>query len=225
MLFPLPTALTGALTYLRMLLSSKDPAHRLSRCQKPTWPQGLDYSIAPRWRTLMGPNWGSLLDKPSPMVVDKATKQLSIERSLAHRVAAHANANGIWRTRVVLNFPAKGKSGASCRQEGSRRGRVVTVEPLRGSDAPIQQILARSQPRRIRHGCRYPWVEQFMVQWAPEHCTFGESLEKYNLGFEIVSIASLENTVPTQDLLPFVADKRPTREHRRAHRRPPLTTS
>ena len=27
MLFPLPEALTGALAYLRMLLSSKDPAH------------------------------------------------------------------------------------------------------------------------------------------------------------------------------------------------------
>ena len=54
--FPLPEALRGALTYLRMLLSSKDPSHWLSLCQKPTWPQGLDYSIAPRWRN--GPKLG-----------------------------------------------------------------------------------------------------------------------------------------------------------------------
>ena len=32
MLFPLPEALTGALTYLRIILSSKDPAHLLSLC-------------------------------------------------------------------------------------------------------------------------------------------------------------------------------------------------
>jgi hypothetical protein len=50
-----------------------------------------------------------------------------------------------------------------------------------------------------------------MVQWGLEHCTFGEALEQYNLGLDIVSIASLEDTVPTHDLLTFVAAKRPTR--------------
>ncbi len=67
-------------------------------------------------------------------------------------------------------------------------------------------------------------MEEFLVQWGPEHCTFGEALEQYKMGFDIVSITSLEVTVPTQDLLTFVATKRPTRAQRRAHQRPPLTT-
>ena len=55
----------------------------------------------------MSPNRGSLIDKPFSLVVDRAAKQLSIERVLAHRAAALANANGTQRTRVVLNFPTK----------------------------------------------------------------------------------------------------------------------
>ena len=35
----------------------------------------------------------------------------------------------------------------------------------------------------------------------------------------------LESTVPSQDLLPFVAIKRPTKELRRSLRRPPLSTN
>jgi hypothetical protein len=69
------------------------------------------------------------------------------------------------------------------------------------------------------------WWKNFLVQWGPEHCSFGEALEHYKLGFDIVSITSLENSVPTQDLLPFVAAKRPTKEQRRAYRRPPLNTT
>ncbi len=53
--FPLPEALTRALDYLRILLSSKDPTHWLLLHQKLTEPHALEYSIAPRWRTLMGP--------------------------------------------------------------------------------------------------------------------------------------------------------------------------
>jgi hypothetical protein len=59
--FPLPEALTRALDYLKALLSSKNPTHWLSLCHKLTEPQGLDYSIAPRSRTIMGQDWGSLL--------------------------------------------------------------------------------------------------------------------------------------------------------------------
>ena len=58
----------------------------------------------------MGSEWGSLIDKPSPLAFDRATKQLSIERSLSHWADAHSNANSTHRTHVVLNFPAKGKS-------------------------------------------------------------------------------------------------------------------
>ena len=88
------------------------------------------------------------------------------------------------------------------------------MEPLRGSDAPgdkasIQRILARSEPRRIRHGRHKTWVEEYLVQWGPEHCTFGEALEQYYLGFDIESITSLDDSIRSQDLLPFVAKNDP----------------
>jgi len=84
----------------------------------------------------MGLDWGSLSYKPSPMVVERATKQLSIERSLALRAVAHTLDNDTQRTRVVLNFLAKEKSGVSRQQAGSKHGQVTTIEPLRGSDTP-----------------------------------------------------------------------------------------
>ncbi len=78
--FPLLEALTQALKYLRVLLSSIDTAHWLSLCKMLTRPRGLDYSIAPRWRTMIYPDWGSLPDRTSPFAVDRSTEQLSAER-------------------------------------------------------------------------------------------------------------------------------------------------
>jgi hypothetical protein len=214
--FPLPKALPQALKYLRTLLSSTvtDPDHWLSLCHKLTWPQGLEYSIAPRWRTMMDPDWGSLPDRPSPLAVDRATKQLSIERALEKRAVTRADANTIHSARIVLNFP-RGKFGAPRRRASYKRGQATTIEPLRGSDAPgyiasIQQVLARSKPSRARHGRRSTWVEEFLVQWGPEHYTFEEALEQYYLGFDIDSITSLKSTFSSRDLLSFVATKRPT---------------
>ena len=177
---PLREMLGRALAYLRVLLFSKDPTHWLTLCQKLTDPERPDYSIAHRWRSVMGQDWDSLPDRPSPLVVDMATKQLSIESSLERRATSHAIAHGTHRTRLFVNFPAKGKAKAPRRQTSSKRGRPTTIEPLRSSDAPgykasIQQIMARSEPRRIRHGRRSTWVEEFLVRWAPEHCTFGEA--------------------------------------------------
>lgn len=56
------------------------------------------------------------------------------------------------------------------------------MEPLSGSDAlgataAIYHILARSEPKRIKHGSKYTWVEEFLVRWKPETRTFGEILE------------------------------------------------
>ena len=45
------------------------------------------------------------------------------------------------------------------------------------------------------------------------------------MGFDIESISSLEDSTLTQDLLPFVSNKRPTRAQRRSLRRPPLSTN
>ena len=126
--FLLQEALTQALKYLKVLLSSKDPAHWLSLCQKLTWPQGLDYSIAPRWRTMMDPDRGSLPDRPSPLALDRATKQLSIERSLAQRAVIRADANTT-HSAIVLNFPTRGKSGAPRRRATYKRGRPRPSNP------------------------------------------------------------------------------------------------
>jgi hypothetical protein len=228
--FPLPEALTRALDYLRILLSTRDHTQLLSLCKKLTEPNRPDYSIAPRWRNLMGQNWDSLLDKPSPIALDNATKQLSIESYLSKRAAVLTAANGTNRTRIRLHFPIKKKTKTPRGQTGAKRVQSITIEPLRGSDAPgdkasIQQIFARSELRRVRHNHRSTCVEEFLVQWGQEHCTFGEALEQYNLGFDIVSITSLDDTVPTQSLLPFVAAKRPTSAQWRELRRPPLTTT
>jgi len=55
----------------------------------------------------------------------------------------------------------------------------------------------------------YPWEPKFLPeQWV---YTDGADITGY-IGFDIVSITSLESTVPSQDLLPFVATKRPTRD-------------
>ena len=106
----------------------------------------------------------------------------------------------------MLNIPTRKKKGASHWRDSDKRRRPTTVEPLRGSDAPgdkasIQRILARSEPRRFHHGRHKTWVEEYLVQWGPEHCTFGEALEQYYLGFDIESISSLDDSTLSQDLL------------------------
>ena len=133
--------------------------HWLLLRQTLTEPHVLEYSIAPRWRNLMGQDWSSLPDRPSPLAVDNASKQLSIESSLSKRATALAEVNSTHRTRILLNFPAKGKTRTLRGQAGGKRIRSTTIEPLRGSDAPgdkasIQQILARSEPRRVEHNRR-----------------------------------------------------------------------
>ncbi len=109
-------------------------------------------------------------------------------------------------------------------RSGHKRKIHTTVEPLRGSDAPwdtaaIHHILARSEPRRIKHGRRSTWIEEFLVRWEPETCTFEEALEQYRIGFHISSIISLEENVPSQSLAHLVSTKRLARVQRRALRR------
>ena len=86
--FSILEELTRALAYLRVLLSSKDHTHCLSLCQQLSESQGPDYTIVSRWRSMIGQDMGSLLVRLSPLVIDNAAKQLSIERSLSQRAAA-----------------------------------------------------------------------------------------------------------------------------------------
>ena len=55
-------------------------------------------------------------------------------------------------------------------------------------------------------------------------CTIGNALELYQLGFDITSISSRDDEIRLQALQPFITAKHLTREQRRAHKRPPLTT-
>jgi len=154
-----------------------------------------------------------------PLVVDNVSKQLSIRRALLRATRAHPQGGPARPTRATLHIRPS--------RSGHKRKTHPTVEPLWGSDAPgdkaaIHHILARSKPVRIKHGHRSTWVDEFLIRWEPEK--FGEALENYRLGFDVVSITSKDAQVPSNSLQPFVVAKHFDRAHWRALHRPPLTT-
>ena len=131
---------------------------------------------------------------------------------------------------LVLHFPSKGKARTTHKRAGLKRKTYNTDEYLRSNDAQRDEVaihfmLVRFNPIRIRHGRRSTWVDKFLVRWEPETCIFGEALERYRLGRDITYIASLEDEAPSYILQPFISAKSPSREHRRAFRRPPLATT
>ena len=77
----------------------------------------------------------------------------------------------------------------------------------------IQLILA---PLSRQSAALYPRKHYFPRHSPPRGTTQsrGRPCTYYFLGFDTVSITNLESTVPSQDLLPIVAIKRPTREQR-----------
>jgi hypothetical protein len=79
---------------------------------------------------MLGPDWGFILDISSPLAVDRATKQLSIETTLSQLAVTRADASATRRARIVMSFPTKGKSGAPRRRATCKRSRATTVEPL-----------------------------------------------------------------------------------------------
>ncbi len=107
MQFPLPAALTHALQYLRIFLSSTDHAQWSSMRHKLALPQRLAYSVAPRWRSILNPDGDSLLERPSPLALERATKQLSIESALSNWTATRASTREAHHTRIMLNIPTK----------------------------------------------------------------------------------------------------------------------
>jgi len=102
----------------------------------------------------------------------------------------------------------RGKHRASKRGPANKRKAPQTIALIRGSDAPggnasIHRVLARSEPRRVRHNRRSTYVDEFMVQWGPEKYTLAEALEPYSMGLNIVSTASLDDKIPSTHLQPF----------------------
>jgi hypothetical protein len=121
MQFPLPEVLTNALQYLRILLSSTDQAQWTSLRRKLALSHRPTYSIAPRWRSILNPDWESLPDRPSPMALDRATKQLSIESALSKWATTRASTREAHHNRIMLNIPTKNKTGTSHRRNSDKR--------------------------------------------------------------------------------------------------------
>jgi len=79
--FLLPEALTRALDYFRILLSSKDHAYWLSLCQKLTEPHGPEYSIASPMENLDGPRLGLYLGQTIPSC-DRQRNQTTLNKEV-----------------------------------------------------------------------------------------------------------------------------------------------
>ena len=144
--------------------------------------------------------------------MDAASKQFPIQRAILRATRSHPQEGPARPAKITLNTPLS-------RPEHKRKIHII-VEPLRGSDAPgdtatIHRIFARSEPRCINHGRGSTWIEESLVRWEPKTCTFGDALDQYRLGFDIVSITSLEENIPSHSLQPFVSAKRLDRVQRR----------
>ena len=132
-----------------------------------------------------------------------ASRQPTITEALGNIPSLTAQSTDKEGTRIVLHFKPRRKKGSQ-RNPASKRKPTPIIEPLRGSDAPdenasILSVLARAEPRKVKHNRRFTYVEEFLVQWGPKICTLDEAQEQYMMGFTIVSIASLDDGVPTQD--------------------------
>ncbi len=156
-----------------------------------------------------------------------ASRQPTITEALNKIPPPNAQPTDWESTRIVLHFKRRKKG--SKRNPASKPKPTPLIEPFRGSDAPggnasILSILARAEPRKVKHNRRFAYVEEFLVQWGPESRTLDEAQEQYTMGFNIVSITSLDDGVPTQDLQPFVSVKRLTTQQRRKYNQPPTAT-
>jgi hypothetical protein len=131
---------------------------------------------------------GILPNKPSPLVVNGASKQLSIQRALLRTSRSNARGGPTRAAKITLHIPY--------RRSGHKRNTHTTVEPLRGSDASVDNAIiyhvsACSAPIRIKHGRRTTRVEEFLVRQEPETCTFSDAICQYRLGFDITLITTI----------------------------------
>ena len=183
-------------------MASKDPAHweKMKRTIKttPLW----DLPIAQRWRHILEEDWTTIPDTPSPLTLDRATRQHSIKSAISIPPRDTTETNAVQTTKLILHFPSPRRRRSDKRKADLKRKALTTREPLRGSDANgenagISLILERCTPRRITHNKNSTYVEEFLVQWDPEYCTLHEAQIQQAQGFVITSITSLEEGVPT----------------------------
>ena len=137
--------------------------------------EAIDPSVAPRWRNIFTPAWVTLRDRPTPQAVSLASSQPTISEAFSHILPPTSQPPEREGTRIFLHFKPRKTKGAK-RSQASKRKPPPTIEPLRGSDAPggnasIISVLARTDPRKVKHNRRFTYVEDFLVQRGPEECT------------------------------------------------------
>ncbi len=125
-----------------------------------------------------------------------ASRQPTITEALNNMPSPTAQPTDGEGIRIALHFKPRRKKGSK-RNPASKRKPTPTIAPLRGSDArggnaSILNIVPRAEPRKVKYNRRFTYVEEFLVQWGPEICTLNEAQEQYTMGFNIVSIASLD---------------------------------
>jgi hypothetical protein len=167
MVLPLPQKLTHAIKYLRTLLSSKNPEDWRLRKRKISGSEATNLPIAQRWRDIFVSEWRDLPDKPSPLEVSISSRQPNITDALRNIPPPTSQPTYAGDTRIVLHFKSRRKKGSK-RDPASKRKPVPIIEPLRGSDAlggnaSILSVLARAEPRKIKHNRRFTCVEEFLV--------------------------------------------------------------
>ncbi len=162
------------------MLSSTTPDHldRLKRGinSTPLW----DLPIAHRWRLILEEDWTTILTTPSPLTLDRTTRQQSITSAFNGTSRAPNEGHTAQAAKITLHFPTPRQRRADKRKANLKRKATTTIEPLRDSDAngenaDISLILARSTPCRIKHNRRSTYVEKFLIQWDPEKCTIQDA--------------------------------------------------
>ena len=103
--FPLPQKRVHARKYARATLASTSMAHWYILMSNVNKPFGLDDPIAHRWRSILEMDWGTIPDKPSPLVLDAASKQLSNQRALMRATRFHPQGGLARQTKITLHIP------------------------------------------------------------------------------------------------------------------------
>jgi len=137
MSFPLSQALSHALHYLRVMLSSRDAASwRRLKSIIPTL-RDNDLTIAPRLRHILDPDWGNLPNRPCPLVVARATRQPTIGEAFRRAPTPPLQSNGEAAPHIVIHFKPRGKK--------------------RGLQTRTRQQKKNSTNDRPHSGKRRPW--------------------------------------------------------------------
>jgi len=148
---PLPHTLLAALAYLLALLASTDPTHCDNLKRSINTIQLWDLPIAPRWRLILNEDWTTIPETPSPLTLDRATRQHSIKSALTRHPRDPTKGKAVPTSKITLHFSSPRRRKVDRRKADLKRKARATTEPLRGSDgngdnAGINLVLERCTP-------------------------------------------------------------------------------